>query len=953
MPISSASTRIFKAEDPVMETDLQLLAKVDEYKQEKFDEGEKNLQNEINNWSMLANVAKPQDRDYINSKLNKLVSGIQQMGGIDLSDANNVNSLKSMGYNLYGDDNVMNPVLTTRKMNALQQDIYNKTNGKNAKDYDSVYGEYLQNQYSDWLNDGKQGTKYDGPISLPQGSFDIYNKKITDALNKLTPDINEAPQNATDALNYYQVGDKFIKKERVEAAIDAVTSSQDKQIMSAHAWKGMSGLPDNYLVNLQRNSYDSKLKSLQDTYNDLQYSKAHSSDYAQKELFTSQMNQIKTSIDSISGQKKDLPTLEPGQELDRGTQQALRDNLFNEAFKDQWANARAFEQKKVELKMNQGKAFQLKMDQTAWMFGKNYDLKVADLNIKEQDLELKKEATMVKLYGIYSKNAQQLGQYGITGPAQNAPLSIIPNKGKDDATILSDEVVKQADANYIAKSNNFYTSGYNYLMSKDANLYGNFLKQDSDGNWIPKDARSTDIVNKGLQSAVDMYGNIANMSIKERNGLNLTDEDLNLFNSSKELNDAKLYKQQIQTLQDQVFTKAGMVPPSQQSITIRFKDGTNATVSYDKLKEMKDRDDPLLKQWETNAKDVNPSAQKNKELDDLKKSIFPKFSDNFKTDKMQKFREERDKIEAKYDKGFFGNAANSVGIGSYNSVDNALDEVNSYYNRSEVKDAWKGASQNFNVYGASVTLPKQKNGKPVEPLSTFLGTTIREQHPDIAGGVQNDDIDLVRVYPIYDINAKSDNKVKYMAEVRYQKGSGSDKEGKDTKGDRITTVDLTDQVLRDHNNPDKGGFFGTLFPNDNTQVVYGMLLNNEGKTPLSKNDGYASALQTHSSGLLTHRYQIVAMKNGTNGVDGYRVNVLVPKGKDDNGVPQFQTFPVINFDAITPTSKTITNQFPSNFKYVQDYMDDWFSSSEKAREFYRRHGIPYLPDQPQKQPTQQ
>jgi hypothetical protein len=948
MAISSASTRIFKAEDPVMETDLQLLAKVNEYQQEKFDEGEKNLQSEINNWSMLANVAKDQDKQYINAKLNKLVSGINQLGGVDLSDPNNVNSLKSLGYNMYADENVMNPVLTTRKMNALQQDIYTKTNGKNAKDYDSVYGEYLTNQYSDWLNDGKQGTKFDGPTSLPQGSFDNYNKKISEALNKLTPDINEAPQNANDALNYYQVGDKFIKKERVEAAIDAVTSSQDRDLLSAHAWKGMQGVPDTYLVGLQKSSYDSKLKSLQDNYNYLQYQKSNTNDYQQKELFTSQMGELKSAMDSINKQKSSLPNLQPGQQLDKGLQKNLRDNLFNDAFKEQYANARAFEQKKTELKLNQGKATQLKLDQTAWMFGKNYDLKVKEYDLKKDELSFKNQESLLKLYGLYGANSGTLGKLGVFGPAQSAPLSIIPNKGKDDATVVSDDVINQADANYIAKANDFYTRGYNYLMSKDSTVYGKFLKKDADGNWIPKDNRSKDIANKGLESAVDMYGNIANMSIKERNGLSVSDDDLALFNSSRELSDAKLYKDQINSLTDQVFTKAGIAPPSQQNITIRFKDGTNAVVSYAKLREMKDRNDPILQDWKTKAQESNPTDLKNKELADVKSKIFKKFSDNFDSDKLKDFRKQKDEIEAKYDRGFLKNTASQLGIGGYNSVDNAISQVESYYDKSEVKDAWKDLSKNFNVYGASVGLPKMKNGKPVEQLASYLATTIREQHPDVAGGVQNDDVDLLRIYPIYDINAKSDNKVKYMAEVRYQKGSGSDKEGKDTKGDRITTVDLTDQVMRDHNSVN-GGFFGNLFPSDNAQVVYGMLLNNEGKTPMDSKDGYSTALQTHSSGLLTHRYQIVAMKNGTNGVDGYRINILIPKGKDDSGVPKFQTLPVINFDDITPVSKTITNQFPANFKYVQDYMDEWFSSTEKAREFYRRHGVPYLDEQQQQQ----
>jgi hypothetical protein len=94
--------------------------------------------------------------------------------------------------------------------------------------------------------------------------------------------------------------------------------------------------------------------------------------------------------------------------------------------------------------------------------------------------------------------------------------------------------------------------------------------------------------------------------------------------------------------------------------------------------------------------------------------------------------------------------------------------------------------------------------------------------------------------------------------------------------------------------------------------------------------------------LLTHKFQIVSMRNqSTQGVEGYRINVLIPKGKDQNGVPQFQTIPVINFDPIATNNKVTTYNFPSNFKYATNYMDSWFSNSDRVREFYKLHGIPY------------
>jgi hypothetical protein len=931
MAISSASTRIFHAEDPVMQTDLELLAKVDQFKEEQFQEGEKQLQGEINNWSMLSNVAKPQDRQYINGKLVDLVNKVNSLGGVDLSDPNNVNSIKNLGYSLYGDQNILNAVTTTRRMNALSQDIYTKTNGKNAKDYDSVYGEYLQNQYSDWLSDGKTGTGYNGPTALPQGSFNEYQKKLQDGLAKLTPDLNEAPQGDANALNYYQIGDKFIKKERVQAFIDANTNEQDRSILNAHAWKGFQGYSDNNLLQLQSNDYNSKIKSLQDTWNDLQHQKALSkNNWEQAELYTKQMTDVQNSIDQIKGQKGKLPVLGEGDALPKEYRENLQSSLFNTAFKEDMSNAWAFDQKKTELKTNTAEVERVRMGQSAYQFGKMYDIHLAELGIKEKELGIKQEEATVKLYGLY-------GMMGLNGPAGTAPLSLVTTQGKDNATVVTNDAVQKADANYIKASTDFTTQSYNYLMSKDANLYGKFLIKDADGNWVPKDDRSTDILSKGIKSAVDLYGNIANMSVKERNGLKLSDDDQAFFDSSKNLKEAELYKSQIRDLSEQVYRNVGMQSPYSANITIRLKNGVTITKSAAELKEMEDRKDPLLDKWRELAKTEDFEADKKAELDEASNRIFKNGFFGITSQERKDYLKAKEDIEKKYpSEGFFKSLGRTIGVGSKNSVDNSLDRANAFYDNDDVKKGWENLSKTFNVYGAAPNLPK-KDGKINDQLGKYLGGLVRTQHPEIASEVKDDDMDILKVYPVFDINKSPESPVKYIAEVRYRKGAGNKKDS----GDKPTTIDLTDQVMRDHQST-TGGMIGNLFPSDNAEIVYGMLLNNKGATPLDPKDNYTSALQTHSSGLLTHKFQIVTMRNpSTQGVDSYRINVLIPKGKDQNGVPQFQTVPVINFDPVAMNSKITTYNFPANFKYATDYMDSWFQSSERTKEFYKLHGIPY------------
>ena len=79
-------------------------------------------------------------------------------------------------------------------------------------------------------------------------------------------------------------------------------------------------------------------------------------------------------------------------------------------------------------------------------------------------------------------------------------------------------------------------------MSVSPTVYGKYYTRDEKGNWIAKDEDSKKHINDAIKSFLNMYGNIANMSIKERTGLNFSDDAAALFNSSQSLKEAELYK---------------------------------------------------------------------------------------------------------------------------------------------------------------------------------------------------------------------------------------------------------------------------------------------------------------------------------------------------------------------------------------------------------------------------
>lgn len=897
MAISSVS-RIYDAPDPIMQTDLELLAKVNTFEQAKFDQGEADLQNEVNNWAMLADVAKPQDRQYINGKLNNLVSGIKNLGGVNLRDVNNVNSLKALGYNLYGDNNITNAVITTKKLRGFMTDAQSKLSGKDAGNYDSVYYDYQLNKWNKWLQDGQVGTSFNGPTQLGAGSFDAYQKKINDAISKLTPDSEEAPQ-GSDALNYLQVGSKFIKKERINQLIDAMTTAQDRDIISAHAWKNLSGTSDDDLLKYTVDGYNSKLDTLKSDYNTLKHTMAQTQDFKQKQMFQSQLNILNGAIKDINDKKTGLYNETNGKSLNDDQRDLLRTNLYFDSYKNELSSARAFEQNKTELKVNEIKEFQLRQAQEASQFSKNYDLrqKEYNLNLRKEDFAEQKALMELGLTAGITGNPTALNNLGLLGPSAFAPLVTIETKGKDDATKMDENTVTTANTNYAAAASNFYKDAYNTLGALPE--YQQYVTKQQDGTFVPANDSAKAVLNQAIQTKLKNFDNIATLPLEDRKNYenSLSQDDAQLLANYRNLKEAELYRGDVNDLEDQAFRNAGLQSPGDKMVNVYYT-GTNARdqmiftkptqqISLRKLKEMQDSNDPRLKQM-------------------IDQGAF------FTTEKMNDPRQ---------------------AIAFVEPTQQLTNIVKNYYDQA--KKGWEDVSATYSPFGRNVNIPKGKGGKPNENLAKYFEDVVRQQaetkNKSVLAEMKQDDIDLNRVWVQYNADAKGDtpaanSKLRYMAEVRYKKGNAKE-------GDKFFKVDITNDVL---NNPDS--YVAKLYPRDNASIIYGLMMDKDGMTPLDDSDHYASALETYSNPALTHKYQIVAKQNtnGTTLAKNFRVYLLVPK-KDSSaaGGITYTKIPVRN-----TYNKDLSYDFPDNFDAIVDYMNQKFATEQKAKEFYQINGIP-------------
>jgi hypothetical protein len=155
MPISYRSI-IHQPIDYTAPVDLNLLGKVLQYKQAQYDSGVQKVQGHLDALASM-DIVKDSDKQYLNAKLNNLVSGINGMGGVDYSDSNTTNQIAGLSSQIYGDDNVIGAVANTKKFRYVQK-YYQDLKEKKPKEYNPANEDFDMGRFESWLSDGEVGT---------------------------------------------------------------------------------------------------------------------------------------------------------------------------------------------------------------------------------------------------------------------------------------------------------------------------------------------------------------------------------------------------------------------------------------------------------------------------------------------------------------------------------------------------------------------------------------------------------------------------------------------------------------------------------------------------------------------------------------------------------------------------------------------------------------------------
>jgi hypothetical protein len=242
------------------------MAKVGMYKQQRFDEGVKKIQESIDNVAGL-DVVRDIDKQYLQSKLNQLGSQLSNVAGGDFSNFSLVNSVNGMTNQIAKDPNVINAVSSaTRYRKDLETIQGLKEKGQWAESNQLEYNKEVTN----WYDSNDLNSSYSANVS-PYVNVQEESQKIIKALAKDEYNI-EVMQDPTTGKYYDIMTNQEVKEltpEKIQTALKTGLSPQAWRQLSLDGKLKYNNVGDQSFVNQLNNGYESRFTFLSEKRSDL------------------------------------------------------------------------------------------------------------------------------------------------------------------------------------------------------------------------------------------------------------------------------------------------------------------------------------------------------------------------------------------------------------------------------------------------------------------------------------------------------------------------------------------------------------------------------------------------------------------------------------------------------------------------------------------------------------
>lgn len=246
----------------VQQRPVEAMMKVGVYKQQRYDEGVQKIQESIDNIAGL-DVVRPEDKQYLESKLNQLGSQLSMVAGGDFSNFQLVNSVNGMTNQIAKDPTIVNAVANTAKYRKDLETVAKlRQEGKWA---DS--NQYAFNKDADaWFNgglDASYSANTSPYVDVSKEARDIVKAMAKDYTNEdVVFDYDESGQivGVRDALTRTKI--EGITPDKIQTALKTGLTPQAWRQLSIDGQYKYSNVSSSAFVNDINQSYQSRFAQI-------------------------------------------------------------------------------------------------------------------------------------------------------------------------------------------------------------------------------------------------------------------------------------------------------------------------------------------------------------------------------------------------------------------------------------------------------------------------------------------------------------------------------------------------------------------------------------------------------------------------------------------------------------------------------------------------------------------
>ena len=278
----------------IQQRPVEAMMKVGVYKQQRYDQGVEKIQQSIDNVAGL-DVVRPQDKEYLQSKLNQLGSQLSSVAGGDFSNFSLVNSVNGMTNQIAKDPNVLNAVSSASKYRKDLETVAKlQQEGKWADSNQLAF----QKDVDRWYN-GEASASYSANI-YPYHNVTEESQKIIKGLAKdeYNKEIKKDPITGKwlDVMTNQEV--KELTPEKIQTALKNGLSPQAFRQLSLDGQYKYSNVSDAAFVNQLNSGYQNRFNLLSERRTTLENVLKNTTRAQDREQIKLQLSQLDNMIEA-------------------------------------------------------------------------------------------------------------------------------------------------------------------------------------------------------------------------------------------------------------------------------------------------------------------------------------------------------------------------------------------------------------------------------------------------------------------------------------------------------------------------------------------------------------------------------------------------------------------------------------------------------------------------------